>query len=426
MANLRFPQSSSRVRDSWLSAVPLSTFDTSVDSAREAKRRREFWVSSSKQDFGVGMRVLDDQGAFQGYFPGYPEAMRTDRGLWARYFRLPFTTATYSRYANFAKGEGRLAYLSSLGCIEIAERYGADILIFGNSETNQAINPDTLGAGNTQRVLSCAAAGQTIYSVERLAGRLKSGFKGKAKAVIWGFSPWWLYRDSEVIRNDEKVQREEYLNAFGPHLVPDWMNLRLSDFFPSISWSNFLHASLNELQAKRAAESDGHGENSRVYSADPAAGGFYFSRDDLTNGAAIEILASKTPPYYQALAGSRDTGCGFERAEAEIKQVVEQLSEVGEKVFIYVPPTTSLMVAAMPACLIHRVTEILQGLAGPHVKVKIENAESYGLSWTDYAVPDYQREGRAFLDINHVNAEGARKVTSRIAAWVQTESRRTP
>ncbi|MGZ3658139.1 MAG: hypothetical protein ACXVCS_21465, partial [Bdellovibrionota bacterium] len=175
MANLLFPQSSSRIRDSWLSAAPLSAFDLAVDSAREAKRRRELWVSSSKQDFGVGLRVLEDQTAFQGYFPGYPEAMRTDRGLWARYFRLPFTTATYSRYANSVKGEGRLAYLSSLGCIEIAGRYGADILIFGNSETNQAINPDALGTGGTQRVLSCAAAGQTIYSVARIARRLKDG-----------------------------------------------------------------------------------------------------------------------------------------------------------------------------------------------------------------------------------------------------------
>ena len=161
-------------------ALPENWVDSEIRTPYQAKASHRFWAGVLSSPGQVALDALDSPELFSRFFPGYPEAMRTDRALWRDYFSREFDVKTMSETLSGNTPFGVTVYLSWAGCMDIFRRYGADVVIFGASDVAQAIPTDLLsdllkaahipGLSNP-RVLNCTGAAGVIDSFDRWRGK---------------------------------------------------------------------------------------------------------------------------------------------------------------------------------------------------------------------------------------------------------------
>jgi hypothetical protein len=380
------------------SAVPARYAERGVLTPESAKLQRLFWVP------GVGaLRVLENPELFDSLFPGY-EAARGDADLWRRYFTELFDQTVYSSaLMKESAAKSLRVSASSLGSMDLFRKYGADVVIFGISDSFIPVSAGMLrdgldGAGvRGLKVLTVARGHLTPPAVSWYAQGLQANRK-KIPLAMWGFSLVYTHRHPLEGMSRREV-RVLYKNWRAENNIE-----KFDRRFPHPSWDMFLGAS-------RAADDL------------PVPGGLLIPEAVAADPKALDAYLEKSDASVYSI-GHDAADCDMTELSGETDRALADLLAVAEKVLIYVPPSSPLDRRGAPACILPGLAAMLRSKAGPRVSVETADWKDYGLTSADYLYATPQK-GVWTIDPLHANDAGARKISlalARRAASVLTNS----
>jgi hypothetical protein len=374
-------------------AVPAEFVEPGVLTPEGAKLKHLFWCQ------GVGaLRVLQNPELFDSLFPGY-DAARADSGLWRRYFQELFDETVYSSVLMKASSARSLRVsASSLGGMDIFRKYGADILLFGVSDTfipvsagmlRDGLNETGIPALQGKRILQCARGYLTpetmSWYVKGLEGRSE-----KSALAIWGYSLTSVHRHPLEAMNRQALLRL-YKNWRAENNIE-----RFDRRFPHPSWDMFMGGT--------------------VEASEDAPGTLLIPDASAADPRTLEAFLARADASSYAI--TRDTAdCDMSAASRDADRAISELLKIADKVLIYVPPTSPLDRRGMPSCVVANMTAMLRSKAGARVAVETSDWTSYGVTDQDYL---YAAGTKGFwrIDPVHANDGGARKISRALARRV--------
>lgn len=359
-----------------------------------AKLRRLFWCDRQR----VALRVLEDPELFDSVFPGYGES-RLDGAFWGRYFRGQFDQTTYSPVL-MRLTPTVVLHTSWLGSLDLFRRYGADVMVFGLSETFMGLPAGMLrdelyGAGAQVKVLQCAR-GHIFPDTLAWVSRAYADGGRRASLAVWGYSLSYTRPRPDHKQIDDGIRSLYRRWRAERFLGGSWLGWRA----PEVPWGLFFGPALQERLDEGKSVPLLVPEGIR---GDPRALEGLLRRDYL--------------PRYAVDA--REEDCGLREAPAQLDATLAQLLRFSDKVLIFMPPLTPLTTGQAPPCLLPAIRRMLESRAGPRVVVETGDWGSYGLDFADYVFSD--GPGRWSVDPFHVNDGGARKITAALAGVIRRE-----
>jgi len=351
-----------------------------------ARARRLFWVQ------GVGaLKVLETPELYESLFPGY-EAARGDAALWRRYFTEVFDQTVYTpALVKASRAPSLRVSASSFGNMDLYLKYGADVLLYGVSDTFISTSAgmlseelDALGAPG-KKVLVVARGNLTAEAAAWYAQGLQARPE-KSALTLWGYSLTTAHRPALA-----NLTHEQVLGLYRSWRAEN--NIARFDFrFPHPSWDSFVGGPA--LLAEDAPRG--------IVIPDAAAAG------DETLDAFLE--KADASPYS---IGLDEADCDTAAASRAVDRTLAEMLKVSDRVLLYLPPTSPLDRRGAPACALANLKAMLESKAGPRVTVETSDWTSYGLTNRDYLYP--AGAGRWKIDPVHANDAGARKISRRLA-----------
>ena len=332
--------------------------------------------------------------------------MAHDDALWERYFASDFVPQSWFHFLQPHAPLGMKVYYSWPGCFDIIRNYGADVVVFGNSETFNGIQPDLfadllndsgLPGLSGRRIIVCGTSSMPMETVRAAAAEMLRENGPRIDLVIWGVSFWSFYARpaQEAILVD---MHRDALKQYGPSAWKRLENHKAADLFRHVTWRDVLP--FTYVDSRPTVEDD------RLVPA-----------SFLDDQAALAAAASRMKPFFAPLAGSSKTDCDFTPAEAELDGALRVIRQLARRTLLYVPPTTPLTIRSAPQCLLEEAAQALLRRAEPDVHVLVDGWESYGLRYSHFLFPT-RNAGYFAVNVNHTNALGAEQITRRIAAVV--------
>lgn len=378
-----------------------------ISSPDSAKLHHLFWASRGTPD-GVALNVLEDSDLFMKIFPGYPDSMRTDKNLWDKYFSREFGSEAWISYLELKDKTGLQVSYSWTGCLDIYKKYGADIVIIGNSETYRTIVPDLLGSKfSNYKVLMCATSHMVMETAALTLTELKKANPQKAKLVIWGFSAWNAYRGADrypsliqskkdliqtFVDNPKPQTRIKYLDGFDFQTL---LSLKIPHYLPEITWQLFFPIQFFDLYKVE----DNHSLTLSLSSGnDPAK--------------LKQFLDSKTGGY-DMLQGISSKDCDMTGSSKSLDLVSQAIFDIADEALIYLVPTSELQYKPAPDCFVTSVKSMLETKKSKNLITITLSSENYGLVPEDFL--GVSETGKSYhFDKNHPNFYGAQKVTTKL------------
>jgi hypothetical protein len=383
-----------------LSSIPEAWTERSITSVERIKEKRLFWANQPNQSGGVGLRLLETPELFGSVYPGYPAAMARDTSLWNGYFRRAFGTEIFSEAMKDSAPSGVAVVISSVGCIDIYERYGADLVIFGASEAYRGIIPSVLSklvtapGARASRVLVCASPTPDLVRMTAEA-MARNSREGKTAWAIWGVSPWSFRPRDPDVQAHWRSRVEEYLTAsFTP--IHAWLRFRLL-LSQLATWDSVFEPSLQRYLDTTQNRSEEGGVPLEIPEARRG--------DSAYIGSAVS-RRHWSFPYLKHVAAEE---CGFSEGRRELDGTLDALLGLSDRVLLFVPPTTPLQASETPKCFQESARAIVASKAASRVVTKVGDWRVYGLDFADYV------DSRGRIDVNHVNYAGAEKITAKLA-----------
>jgi hypothetical protein len=398
-------------------------FDFSATTPKTAKEKHLFWASdvwtnSPHLSRGVGLKALEQPDLFAAFFPGYPAEMRHHHGLWRRYFKQSFQITTFLEKLSTLSGHGIMVNLPSTACFEIFKEYGADVLIFGSSETYRGLVIDALSSrlltnpdGHRPRVLMCTISNMTADSVALFARKLKEISPYRAKSVLWGYGFWNAYVEAPEIQTnyaDVVVSVNTYETAA---LFQD-VDYKLSEFFPGLSWDLLMKTSWDKWKSAKPQKVTAIEAEVAIDDA--------LAKDESSLREAIQSRGHTDFPLFH---GATDAICQLKGAGASLDRALSALAALSDQTFLFMTPMTPEQSNAAPPCYLGKVRDLLASRAAKTVHVKTEGMAGYGLGYVDFVRPNLNQPGTQFFDDHHTSYSGAMKITTRLAQWMNTQGR---
>jgi hypothetical protein len=374
------------------SAVPAQYVQPGVLTPEGAKYKHLFWVP------GIGaVRVLENPDLFDSLFPGYGAA-RTDAPLWTRYFNELFDQTVYSSVLiDASKSHSLRISASSLGSMDIFRKYGADVLVFGISDTFIPVSAGMLRDGLNEtnipglrgfKILQCARGHLLPEAVSWYARGLQGAGK-KARLALWGYSLVYAHRHPL-----EAMSRREVLGLYKNWRAENGIE-RFDRRFAHPSWDMFL------------------GEGLWRRPEDEAPGGMLIPDAVAADPKALDGFLNKGDAASYSI-GHDENDCDMTELSRNTDIALAELLKVVDKVLVYIPPTSALNRRGIPACIIPNLTAMLKSKAGPHVTVSTDDWKDYGLNDGDYLYASGE-DGSWKIDPLHANDAGARKISHGLA-----------
>jgi hypothetical protein len=408
-----------------------------VKSPRAAKRKQLFWMENTGGE-GYAVDALASPRLFAALFPGYPEEMRLDRGLWHDYFQRTFEIDAYAGGLAQAYGREFNVILSWVGCLDIYEKYGADVVVMGTSETFRSVVADELAdslkasyGGQKPRTLLCTATAMQIDTASEIARRLKTLRPDLSPTVLYGLSQSVAFVEGKRnLRNGAEkretlssydLQRARSRHGF-VRFFETYHEVSFADLFPKATWDAvfpFTSRSLAENEwIKGYALAAKHPEKER------AKGGYVPAELRDKPAALAADIRARMKPFYRVYDDySDEKHCHSSEREARLQELADALKALGGRVFLFIPPTTPLASEAGSRCFREAVAGDLSKMAQTlNAPVRTDAWEAYGLSYADYVRPTFHPEAYK-VDIQHTNYWGASKVTEKLGAWMKEAGR---
>ncbi len=411
----------------FIAALPPGDAVPGVESPRLAKSLRLFVAKPLGLKSGAAIDPLASPGLFAALFPGYPETMRNDSGLWRDYFSREFGTKVSSGRLGAASPDGATAFYSWTGCIDVFRRYGADVVLLGASDTAQGVAPDLLArllresgvpALANARVLSCETP-TMLPEVARDTAAMLAGTGRRARWVVYGYSPGnsdTRAPEYDEILADKRAALRDYRENLTLGPLAAWDR---PVAFPW-SWNELLPLRADDSQVMLNLLQEDHAERSRRRAVkfdlripDEVA------RSSSTLAAFTRGL--KLPhPFLHDLA---DAGCGeFSDSAPRLADALLAMHGLGAATLLFVDPTTGLELSTAPAC--YARTERAMVARARATLVDAADAAEMGLDPTDFIYESPPGSRRYWLNTTHVNKRGAEKLTRRLAADILQGERR--
>jgi len=443
-----------------LRALPASWVVPSATNPSDAKRRHLFWVSR-KGDIsgeGVAVDVLGHPELFRKVFPGYPPEMARDTALWDRYFQNAFDPTTHYAFFGAYEPLGLMLHHSWTGCFDIVERYGADVVIMGSSETYRGVMPDLLAevldaSGKPEwrgkRILACAVSRMLLPTQQATVTRLEEVLQQRRiDAIVWGVSFWTLFQRSGKFAATAAAQNRElgkYVDKHEPgkplSSLAHASSLPLAEIslatwlgrptwehivpFPPFSFAHRpLGAALFRLDPRELWRpltfATRPGDPRPAPGLPPIVEGLYVDQSVAQQPRSLAARAEAQPPYFGFLSGVTPEDCVVD-GSSPTRKAVDVLHDIGRRVrrlaragVLFIPPTLPLQTEAAPRCLFELAQREVAAQEDQGLRTISDRWDAWGVSYGDFLYPT---DAAAMLrvDIFHVNQSGAIRVTRRIA-----------
>ena len=390
--------------------------DRAARHSGKAKRMHLFWASGAYGD-GVGIRLLDDAVLFDSVFPGYAAAI-PDRPLWARYFRQWFHRASFNPLLS-RPGAGVEVWNSWTGNLDLFSRYGADVVILGNSQST-ALSPGFLRD-------RFAAAGPALRGGKILpffimamqpdemvlALQVMNASGRKARVAVLAYSLDILIPRS----GGGGPAKNQNVEVFGKWRHQNmWLRAKLDSAARLLDWNRIVwfHRGMLEYAGKNKVSSrriDGFTAHKGALEASWA-----FPDGLAGDEGALEKIAAATPVERSTL-DYFGASCDLTKAAASLDRILNEMQAVAPRVVVYLTPTTPLYRRSFPDCITEGVRKMLRSRAGERVIVETGDWDSYGLDYKDYVHP-WERSGFSRIDLSHSNFSGSQKIVSKIGELI--------
>jgi hypothetical protein len=392
--------------------LPQAWIDRQVVRVSKVRDRREFWAFEKSNVRGTAIKLLETPELRGALFPGYSEAMFNDQELWRIYSTRDFSSTAWLPPLQSSASPGVLVYHSWLGCLDIFRRYGADVIVFGSSETFRSLVPAAL---SHKRVLFCTTTYSYPHQAEWLAREMARSDVPRASWVILGVSLWSLYQDHAGFQSaqaEKKQLWDRYLASRYGRFAGDF---KASENFRPPTWDQLYLPNLSTLGKHR----------NRLHEAqDPAT---YFSRNpDATTDGVVSRASLSTPaglsaffssfkPSFPLFQGLDESQCHDRGEDRSLRTAVQATHAIAEHTLLYVPPISPRIRERLPRCYLERFQRTLTSLAGEGTIVQAAQSEDYGLTDSDYFYAG-DIDGLVKFDSVHTNFLGAMKVSRQVAA----------
>lgn len=438
------PSEKERRKSSYLESVaalisPAEFFGDRAKSASEAKSRHLFWASGI-EGFGFSVNALASRDLLESAFPGYGNLLHGEDAFWRRYFKSEFGPASFLlTQSKLSQAGFRVAY-SWTGCLQILEKFGADVVVMGSSEVYLALAPELLAKKlsasfkEQPKVLHCMTFGMPINAVEYTLKRISETKKAKPKIIIWGYSFWLAYSGSKILKSYEAEKKSEFSrylresdDAANTSTLMTTINTlkhrKLSDYFPESKWDKAMSISLGDVTAFFQRQPEESAKVSSPPEGRKTQESFDFSPEklSLSEPEFQQFLDSVLNPSYGILSGITENDCQLSQAKASFELVVQEALKITPNVFVYVPPTTAHHRRAAPPCLESNVFKMLNESRKKlnFFFLEKKTLADFGLTNRDFIYPTMDSDRYRF-DINHANFAGGMKIVGELTNWINT------
>ena len=404
--------------------LPLKNYT----NPEEAKKEHYFVGIREDRSSGnnFALDLIHHSADLQYIYPGYPQNMYEDRDLWSKYFSREFNPASWIYQFKQMGGVGVQVIHSWTGCFDIIDKYGADLVIIGNSELYYDLSPDFLAkllrdsgvpSLKNLRVLNCATSYMLLDMVELTAKELKSRLKKKAKWVVWGFSYWSTYLNSPEFARMRENRNKVFAEYKSSTETGPSNSFILPKLDSKLTWDTVFSPTIDKYQVARERYLG-------IGTPRPLEEGGYIPTASLQSPTSLEHAVSQIKPFYRALSNSTEADCNLDKAKPALTRAISAIDRISEKTLIYIPPTTPLHHLAGPACLAENVKTELETRRTQDRIISTLGMEEFGLNYKHYLFPTENKD-LLRLDVNHTNSSGAERVTRKIADMI-IEKERTP
>jgi hypothetical protein len=267
-------------------------------------------------------------------------------------------------------------------------------------------------------------------SAEHIFVRMKSLGRKKIKKVLVGYTYWCTneYAESQKIHQKELNRFEYFWFLKKNQSVWEDIKSRLSwilhfqiHHLVIPKWSDFIQFNYSEFSIWKKQN-----EQLGVVPHHAFAFQLEFNRKNLPY---LNYIAQSTD--FQFAQETRKTyvkQCEqMNMARYEFKKMVESLSKIAEKIFIFIPPVSSHYYKEHSYCFFQNAKRLLSEVSSTYknVFVMAKEYEYYGLEAGDFLRPgDHEggvnRETMKF-DRNHTHIVGSRKITKALVKWIKEE-----
>lgn len=395
-------------------------------TAKDAKSDRLFWAANIEGK-GLALNMITNPRLLDSLFPGYGYLLSTDKIFWSEYFKTEFGPNGIIWFdSGLAKQELRVAY-SWLGCLDLYEKYGADVLVFGSSEVYMGLIPELLAKNTTKlfskspKVLFCATPAMTSKEVFYTAKELLQKNTSKPQIIIWGYSFWSAYTNSSKLyeyKKNKAKEIDEYLHRKKQEKnhtvlidIVSMSKYKAADFFPKIDWNDVLEFTYDKSRLRSVGMAGARGDAEGIYVAKEN-----FYKNDLRLSIYLKTVLK---PYYAITQGATTKDCDMTGAHLEFLDALSELKKLSKNIYVYLTPTTIHQRETVPTCFLPNVKAMLKNSAKKEgINLLVADPESLGLDNGDFMHPTLNPD-MFYFDINHTNYLGAKKMTDIIAGWVK-------
>ncbi len=402
---------------------PAEYIDVSIPNAIAAKSKRRLWTEVSEFGLSAALGMLENPETIDEFLPGFPSKLKTDSTLWQTYFQQEFDFDLYLPSIQKLSPFTHRTLLSSSGCVLIFQKYGADVVVLGNSETNRAILPTVLSTnlkvyGKPPSTLMCTQHGADIANFANMA-RALANTKRKSKATILGVSLWHLIQIPLSASTQSKMDQIK--------TDPSWMHVSLAQLLPAPKWEDWLRFSWQAFKEKTHEKNRWLNSNliekpmpeTAIFDAN-GKGYIPFAKALFHEETELEKLMGTAVPYYPLLKGMTEKDCDTSLLEERLHALTTQLLQSTEHLFVFLNTTTPIQTRYAPGCALGAIQKALKKVANRRVSIRTDDWRGYQLGWSDFAVQT-PVPNRMVIDVNHTNFGGANKVTNHIVKWMQVE-----
>ena len=412
--------SDDRLDETLLDGLPPSLTNSSIRTAQKAKATGLFWAGmrAPNEQMGAAIDLRTDPKVFQSLFPGYPDEMRKDQPLWKIYFTREFLPRVFDSGLSEKSGIGIMVALSWTGCFDIYERYGADVLVFGSSEVYRSIIPEllfarvhqsTLEGLSNPRILFCAVNNMLPETVTLSAEQLAELNPKKVKAVIWGVSYWTLFLrepESKEIFSTHQSLYAAYKASKQPSRLKTFLHSRISHAFPNPSWNAWCPVTLQSFSLAKESPPDQDPEFT------PERG--YVPADQIESSEAVASIAERVDIKNEVLDTASTSDCDLRSRKTTFQSALSALKRISEKQLLYITTPSPIQTKRSPPCFMAAVQKFIGSRMDDTLSAVTASWEDYGLRYTDHLYPSPNPKFY-FIDGNHTNYQGAKRVTEQIA-----------
>ena len=396
----------------------------SLGSTSHAKAQwsHQLWTSSPDRSTpSLTLDFLNQPDLFSIIFPGYPNEMKQDQKLWSIYFKRDFDQKIQLRKISEFSQYALLIPLPWMGCLDIYEKYGADILLIGASDVAQGLMVDQLSqevapSFPKARVLSCTTPGSSAPVILNFIRTLKSLHPPrKVKWTVVGLSPSGFLSTFPFATSLQLLKQDIMTDFKKRKYLGSWESLNQGWSLP-ITWNDLIPArkARNHLPPETANKmismTDAIPER---WSVHPGS----FTRAEINDEKGLQYFLSKQPIQHIFIQKDlvKNECEPPDHIQKLLFQIKEELKPVSDKTLLFLFPTLGYEMHDLPDCFLPEIVHAFEQSEDAQTNVLYKGHADYGLNVTDHIIGDSKDHTLFKIDLVHPNKFGAAKITSVIA-----------